>query len=201
MMVRIPTPSNPTHPTDLFHQGPNTVTGHLSVIYTVECQINFTLRLLDPILRCLPSYRNKSSIPSLLPQLAPAPSTVEVLPSAAHADFAWTQSEARKLVWASGCTNWAVDPKTGLNNMMYPDWQFMFWLRSVFWRKGDFVYKEETGRTVRPGEARRWVVRLAMAGVCVGAFLGKDWLREELPRRLREFDGRAVVSSLTAGRY
>ena len=31
----------------------NTVTVHLSVIYTVGCQINFTLRLIAPILRTL----------------------------------------------------------------------------------------------------------------------------------------------------
>ncbi|KAH9825645.1 L-lysine 6-monooxygenase (NADPH-requiring) [Teratosphaeria destructans] len=31
--------------------GPNTVTGHHSVIYTVECQINFLVRLITPILR------------------------------------------------------------------------------------------------------------------------------------------------------
>ncbi|KAL3462337.1 hypothetical protein BJX64DRAFT_288460 [Aspergillus heterothallicus] len=33
--------------------GPNTATGHTSVIFTVECQINFTLKVLDPILRPL----------------------------------------------------------------------------------------------------------------------------------------------------
>jgi hypothetical protein len=94
--------------------GPNTVTGHLSVIYTVECQINFTLRLIAPLLESLPTYRSQSFIPS---SLAPAPVTIEVRPEAALADFEWTQSEAKKLVWASGCTNWAVDAKTGMNNM------------------------------------------------------------------------------------
>jgi hypothetical protein len=94
--------------------GPNTVTGHLSVIYTVECQINFTLRLIAPLLESLPTYRSQSYIPR---SLAPAPVTIEVRPEAALADSEWTQSEAKKLVWASGCTNWAVDAKTGMNNM------------------------------------------------------------------------------------
>lgn len=93
--------------------GPNTVTGHLSVIYTVECQINFTLRLLDPILKSLPAYRSRSFIPRVL---APSLATVEVKTEAAIADSQWTQAAAKKLVWASGCVNWAVDPKTGLNN-------------------------------------------------------------------------------------
>jgi len=93
--------------------GPNTVTGHLSVIYTVECQINFTLRLLEPIFKSLPSYRSRSFIPRIL---APLPATVEVKSEAAIADSKWTQKAAKKLVWASGCVNWAVDSKTGLNN-------------------------------------------------------------------------------------
>jgi cation diffusion facilitator CzcD-associated flavoprotein CzcO len=186
----------PHFPNFFVLMGPNTVTGHLSVIYTVECQINFTLRVLSPILKSLPSYRSRS----LLPTLSTPPATVEVLPSAAASDFEWTQREARKLVWASGCTNWAIDPKTGLNNMMYPDWQFMFWLRSIFWRKQDFVFKDEKAREVQPGRARKWLLRALTAGAFVGVLVGKDWLKEELPRRLREFDAREVVRSLTAGR-
>ncbi|KAF3045515.1 hypothetical protein E8E12_008910 [Didymella heteroderae] len=187
----------PHFPNFFVLMGPNTVTGHLSVIYTVECQINFTLRLLSPILKSLPSYRSSS----LLPSLGTPPATVEVLPSAAASDFEWTQREAKKLVWASGCTNWAIDPKTGLNNMMYPDWQFMFWLRSIFWRKQDFVFKDEQARKVQPGRTKKWLLRVLTASAFVGAFVGKNWLREELPRRLREFDGRELVRSLTAGRF
>jgi hypothetical protein len=186
----------PHFPNFFVLMGPNTVTGHLSVIYTVECQINFTLRLLSPILKSLPSYRSHS----LLPTLSTPPATVEVLPSAAAMDFEWTQREAKKLVWASGCSNWAIDPKTGLNNMMYPDWQFMFWLRSIFWRKQDFVFKDGKAREVQPGRTRKWLLRALTAGAFAGIFLGKDWLREELPRWLREFDAREVMKSLTAGR-
>jgi hypothetical protein len=95
--------------------GPNTVTGHLSVIYTVECQINFTLRLIAPIIRSLPSYRSASLLPSFL---AAPTYTIEVRLDAARKDSKWTQTEAKKLVWASGCVNWAVDERTGMNNMV-----------------------------------------------------------------------------------
>ncbi|OSS46238.1 hypothetical protein B5807_08109 [Epicoccum nigrum] len=189
----------PDFPNFFVMMGPNTVTGHLSVIYTVECQINFTLRLLEPILKSLPSYRSRSLIPSLLS--GPAPATVEVRHEAAAQDFEWTQREAKKLVWASGCMNWAVDPTTGLNNMMYPDWQFMYWLRSIFWRKQDFVFRDEKSAEVEPGRARKWALRVLTLSALVGVFVGKDWLRTELPRRLREFDGKALVRSLTAGRF
>lgn len=172
------------------------MTGHLSVIYTVECQINFVLRLLSPIIKSLPSYRAHSLVP---PILSPSPATVEVCPEAAQRDFEWTQREAKKLVWASGCTNWAIDPKTGLNNMMYPDWQFMFWWRSVFWRKEDFVYRDEkTGREVKPGRARRLMLNTVMFSALLGVFWGRGWFQEELPRWFRGFDGRAVVRAFTA---
>jgi hypothetical protein len=152
--------------------GPNTVTGHLSVIYTVECQINFILRLLTPLIHSLPTYRSTSPIPSFL---APSPATIEVRLDAALQDSAWTQKEAKKLVWASGCTNWAVDAKTGMNNMMYPDWQVMYWWRSVWLKKRDFFFKDETtGKEVSPGEGMRWIKRLILAAVLVGGVLKRD---------------------------
>ncbi|KAI4703280.1 hypothetical protein J4E81_002158 [Alternaria sp. BMP 2799] len=186
----------PQFPNFFILMGPNTVTGHLSVIYTVECQINFTLRLLEPIFKSLPSYRSQSFIPQML---SPPPATVEVKPEAAVADSQWTQKAASKLVWNSGCVNWAVDPKTGLNNMMYPDWQFLYWLRSIFWKKGDFVYRnEKTGEEFRPGTTKT-ILWLATAGALAGgAFFGRDWIQDELPRRLRNFDARTLVRSLKA---
>ena len=106
--------------------GPNTVTGHLSVIYTIECQINFVLRLLDPVLS--KSYD-------------PIPTAVSVKPESAIAHSTWLQSKLQKLVWSSGCTSWALDPKTGVNIAMHPEYQFWFWWRSVFIPSNDFNYE------------------------------------------------------------
>lgn len=111
--------------------GPNTVTGHLSVIYTIECQINFVLRLIEPII--------KSKGPKLL--RSPTITSVDVKKPSAVRDSNWMQDRLKKLVWSSGCTSWALDPKTGLNIAMYPQYQFMFWLRSVFIPSGDFEYE------------------------------------------------------------
>ncbi|KAK5126770.1 hypothetical protein LTR85_009704 [Meristemomyces frigidus] len=111
--------------------GPNTVTGHLSVIYTVECQINFILRLVEPILKSLHSpSRGLREI-----------TAVDVKPESATRHINWLQSRLSKLVWSSGCTSWALDPKTGLNIAMYPEYQFLFWLRSVFIPGKDFSYE------------------------------------------------------------
>ncbi|KAI9677964.1 MAG: hypothetical protein M1822_008072 [Bathelium mastoideum] len=137
----------PSFPNFFILMGPNTVTGHLSVIYTVECQINFTLRLLAPILRPRSSFLLSS------PSSSHATS-VSVTPSAARADDAWTQTQLRRFVWASGCSSWALHPESGRNFMMYPDWQFRFWWRSVWVRWGDFEYgygKEVEGKQKAKG--------------------------------------------------
>lgn len=111
--------------------GPNTTTGHLSVIYSTECQVNFSLRVLGPILK-------KASLFSLMEQ----PTSVAVTLTAERNDNQWIQDFSKNLVWASGCTSWYIDPKTGRNTMLYPDWQFKYWLRSIFVPiKQDFVYK------------------------------------------------------------
>ncbi|KAF2270988.1 cyclohexanone 1,2-monooxygenase [Lojkania enalia] len=189
----------PDFPNFFIMMGPNTVTGHLSVIYTVECQINFTLRLLTPILRNLPSYRSTHvSLPSLFSSM---PSTVEVKHEAAAKDSAWTQREVKKLVWSSGCTNWAVDPKTGLNNMMYPSWQFLYWWRSVFYKKNDFVYREKgTGREIAVGgswlKILSWVVGVGALGVAVTRWARPDL---EVGMRLREIDPKMFLRPISNG--
>lgn len=80
---------------------------------------------------------------------------------------------------------------------MYPDWQFLYWLRSIFWKKNDFVYLDErSGREINP-RARKAVLWLVTAAVLAGgAFLGRDWARNELLRRLRDTDVRGVLKSV-----
>ncbi|KIL83770.1 hypothetical protein FAVG1_13046 [Fusarium avenaceum] len=102
--------------------GPNTLSGHLSVIYTTECQINFTLRVLQPILK------GDADI-------------VEVTAEAEKRDINRVQKKAKELVWATGCTSWFIEERTGRNTIMFPDWQYKFWLRSVFVSWGDFEYR------------------------------------------------------------
>ena len=78
---------------------------------------------------------------------------------------------------------------------MYPDWQFLYWLRSVFWKKHDFVYRDErTGKEVKPGSTPRtlaWV--LVVTALAAGTFMGPEWVVKEVPRRLREVGARGLV--------
>ncbi|KAF4502424.1 monooxygenase [Fusarium agapanthi] len=113
--------------------GPNTLTGHLSVTWSTECQINFTLRVIDPVLRSL--HPPKLSLwPSKMVE------AVQVKQQAEDEENSWIQSKCKSLVWSSGCSNWYVEPKTGKNLLIYPEWQWHFWLRSVFIRWGDFRF-------------------------------------------------------------
>jgi hypothetical protein len=116
--------------------GPNTATGHLSVIYTTECQVNFSLRLLKPILQ--------GPLFSLVSRASSA-DTVCVTPAAERRDNDWIRKECARLVWSTGCTSWYIDAHTGRNTMLYPYWQFNYWWRSIFIPYSrDFVF--ETSR-------------------------------------------------------
>ncbi|KAL4888366.1 hypothetical protein BDV59DRAFT_211167 [Aspergillus ambiguus] len=149
--------------------GPNTTTGHLSVIYSVECQTNFALRLLAPVLG---SLRPSSSLLARWNPFARAPSdTVAVTDDAEQRDNSWIQSAASQLVWATGCTSWYIDARTGRNTMLYPDWQFKFWLRSVFFPSRDFVWKSSRVRLPTKTVAGRKKRNAGAAVVVVSAGL------------------------------
>ena len=96
-------------------------------------------------------------------------------PEAEARDNVWIQQKAKELVFASGCTSWYVDERTGRNTMMYPDWQYMYWLRSVFVRNADFVYTKrkggEKGREVRKSDVGVSVMRVGMLSTVVLAGL------------------------------
>jgi hypothetical protein len=113
--------------------GPNTASGHGSVTYTSECQINFTLRVIKPILNALRAQRSK------LPVIGQKADVVKVKPEAELADINNTQDMAKELVWSSGCTSWALD-ESKRNTTMYPDFQYRYWLRSIFVAWKDFEF-------------------------------------------------------------
>ena len=129
--------------------GPNTTTGHLSVIYTVECQINFVLRLLDPIL----SKRGRSRVTS-----------VDVKADAAIDDSQWTQSKLKDLVWASGCTSWALHDTTGFNVAMYPEFQFMV---SFLWENAERSYLVDKDICSFGYEAFSFLRRTSNTNICL----------------------------------
>lgn len=145
--------------------GPNTVTGHLSVIYTVECQINFTMRIIKPILKSMQSPQ------AVLRTRTPVDKVV-VSATSQRRDNDWIQEKAKELVWATGCTSWFIDPKSGRNTQMYPDWQYKFWARSIFIPWQDFIYSRSKALGQRERQhPQTWTSvfgKSLMAAACCG---------------------------------
>ena len=157
--------------------GPNTATGHLSVIYTTECQINFAIRVIRPLLRTL--YPSRLSNLNLLEHSKP--DTVEVTTDAERRDNEWIQTEVKKFVWASGCQSWYVDEETGRNTLLYPDWQWKYWLRSIFIPfKTDFAFKTSEVSVMGKNQGQRTnpytttALTLSGVGIIVGIFLASS---------------------------
>lgn len=155
--------------------GPNTLSGHLSVIYTTECQINFLLRVIQPIMTSLRAKR------STFPSFWTSPDVFAVTNDAEANDIAEVQGKAGKLVWATGCVSWFIESVSGRNSIMYPDWQYRFWLRSVFIRWSDFRLSfsqdEATASKNRSGERAMAATLLATTIGVVAAVLAQkmDW--------------------------
>ncbi|KAJ0138524.1 Uncharacterized protein HZ326_18533 [Fusarium oxysporum f. sp. albedinis] len=104
--------------------GPNSGVGHTSAIIALENGINYSLRVIKPILD------GKASI-------------VDVK---SEAESIWTdsmQTGVKSTVFYSGCTNWFVETKKNgkrWNATVYPYSQASFWRRSLFpvWKDFDF---------------------------------------------------------------
>ncbi|KAK0391747.1 hypothetical protein NLU13_1246 [Sarocladium strictum] len=122
--------------------GPNTASGHGSVSYITECQINFTMRVIKPILQALKAQK------SILPSLGKVTDVVQVKQTAEKVDIDKVQERAKDMVWSSGCTSWALDEKSKRNTTMYPDFQYRYWLRSIFvaWKDFDFTTPRSCAR-------------------------------------------------------
>jgi hypothetical protein len=99
--------------------GPNAATGQHSVIFHSECQINYTCRLLRPVLSCRAD-------------------SIMVKPEAQKRDLKWVHEKLKLLVFNSGCQSWWMDPVTKKNTFIYPEPMYKYWLRTIFPQWSDF---------------------------------------------------------------
>lgn len=101
--------------------GPNTASGHFSIIYMAECNVNFAIRLMKPFL----GKNIKGSI--------------EVTEEAEKKDVDWVKSELKKCIWGNtGEGGWYVNKDTGHNGTVYPTFQNHYWLRTLRPNWSDF---------------------------------------------------------------
>ncbi|KAH6623283.1 hypothetical protein F5144DRAFT_357270 [Chaetomium tenue] len=114
-------------PNMFFLLGPNTATGHTSAIMAIENAVNYSLRVLQPVLE--------------------GRAAVACLKRSAEEDWAnRLQSTLKNTVW-TGCNNWYTrGPKgTAWNAMTYPWSQARCWYESLFpvWEDWEFTGKSD----------------------------------------------------------
>ncbi|KAF2089118.1 FAD/NAD(P)-binding domain-containing protein [Saccharata proteae CBS 121410] len=135
--------------------GPNTATGHSSVIMASENQVNYALKFIKPI-------------------LDGDATTVDVK---REAEMAYTRDIQRALKGtvfnSGGCSSWYVSKETGWNSTVYPYTQIHFTWRSMFPRYSDWNIAY-----TRKGLLKLWLGRsvrvVAFAAVLLGAYRARQ---------------------------
>ncbi|KAG7086270.1 hypothetical protein E1B28_002236 [Marasmius oreades] len=120
--------------------GPNTATGHTSVIYTEECQINYMLQLIEPVLR--------GDL-----------KTAEVTDHATKRYNDIIQSRLRKSVFVD-CVSWYRKGSEGKVTSIFPGMSTLFWwwFRRVNWE--DYNISGRTEEWQREQRRQEWVRRV-----------------------------------------
>ncbi|KAJ3360607.1 hypothetical protein HDU91_004476 [Kappamyces sp. JEL0680] len=98
--------------------GPNTGTGHSSVIFSIECQFRHAMGYLRPLLVRSGSW------------LSPKPpvKSIVVTKDGEESYNVWIRRRLQQLIWhESGEGGWYIDKKTGHNATVFPHFQTLFW--------------------------------------------------------------------------
>ncbi len=126
--------------------GPNTATGHTSVVLASENMVNYTIKLLKPILKG-------------------DATAVEVTESAERAWSKDIQDQLQNTVWhRGGCKSWYVDDG-GWNSTVYPYSQVWFGLKCMFPKWSDYTYRYTTKGLVK--KYLRMFAKIALLGILV----------------------------------
>ncbi|KAL1792071.1 hypothetical protein ACET3X_009822 [Alternaria dauci] len=129
--------------------GPNTATGHSSVVMASENMVNYSLNFIRLLLT------NEAR-------------TVDVKHSAEVAYTTELQHALKNTVWQSGCSSWYFTVN-GWNATVYPYTQIDFWRRCTFPKWNDWNV-EYTNKGIARMRARRVVRMLALVLVIGGAW-------------------------------
>ncbi|PWN45759.1 FAD/NAD(P)-binding domain-containing protein [Ceraceosorus guamensis] len=131
--------------------GTNSATGHMSLIFTSECQVDFTLELIKPILKApRPSEAALVHLPTQPANGLKSIPTVECKLQAEKDEQKWITKKMQNLVFSTGCGAWYVDKTSQRVTAMHPDWQWKFMLRSEIPNWADLEYKHLPGGAKLP---------------------------------------------------
>jgi len=148
--------------------GPNTATGHASVIYSEEIQIDYAMQLIEPVIR----GKAKSFVPKA---------------DATRAYNEYIQDELTRTVW-TGCISWyrAGDARQGKLIATWPaTLTYMWWLlRKPVWTDYETIGGEAWVRRRRYLSAFKTAFELLAAGAGLGALVLVKTGRWESVRRL-----------------
>ncbi|KAJ7612220.1 hypothetical protein FB45DRAFT_843519 [Roridomyces roridus] len=124
----------PGFPNFFTFAGPNTATGHSSVLLTVEIQVRYILQLIRPLL-------SKQLL------------SFDVTPAATDAYNAQVQTRLGRFVW-SKCASWYRTGDTGKIHTQFPGPMSLYgwWMRRVEWRDYDVVPAVGEWRSVGLGQ-------------------------------------------------
>lgn len=99
--------------------GPNTGLGHNSLVFMVECQLNY-------ITKALAHLRSQGQ------------GVLRLRPSVAQADYAQVQDKMRGTVWASGCHSWYQNAR-GEIDTLWPGYTWQYWLHTRRFNAADYL--------------------------------------------------------------
>ena len=99
--------------------GPNTGLGHNSIVFMIECQVDY-------IVRALGSLRDRK-----LPVL-------QLRADVQRQDYAVVQQKMKGTVWSSGCKSW-YQHADGRIDTLWPGYTWEYWLKTRRFRAADYV--------------------------------------------------------------
>lgn len=99
--------------------GPNTGLGHNSLIFMIECQVNYIVQAMQHMRRNnQPVLRLRSAV--------------------ADADYRRVQEKMRHTVWASGCHSWYQNTR-GEIDTLWPGYTWQYWLQTRRFKPRDYL--------------------------------------------------------------
>lgn len=98
--------------------GPHTGLGHNSIIFMIECQVNY-------IVQALRHLRRAGAL------------QLQLRPAVAQADYARMQRAMQGTVWASGCHSWYQNAR-GEIDTLWPGYTWQYWLQSRRFNPADY---------------------------------------------------------------
>lgn len=98
--------------------GPNTGLGHNSIIFMIECQVDY-------IVRALASLRERGH------------DTLRLRPEVQQDDYRLNQRKMQGTVWASGCKSWYQNAD-GHIDTLWPGYTWEYWLKTRRFQVGDY---------------------------------------------------------------